>query len=146
MDVHGFCYSPISEVGLKLEGIGATMTGGTYDYPSSILSPAYLNLHGTSDFWPAFINADSSILTCYDDQSYLSLTESNTNSILNLLGPSSITNSIAVDSASSATQFIQIVGNPNWQHSPDTTYITNTLIHQGAIAIALTKLPSIMGH
>ena len=48
-------------VGLKIIGKGATMTGGTNNYPSSISSPAYLNLHGHTFFTPSFVDAEADI-------------------------------------------------------------------------------------
>ncbi len=136
LECHGFFYSPLNEVGMKLEGIGATMTGGTYNYPSSISSPAYLNLHGYSDFWPAFIVADSSIITCYYDQSADSLNQSNAGVTLNLVEASSITNSIVTnDAAISFTPFLEIIGVPNWQHSLDTNFILNTLVQKGVVGV-----------
>ncbi len=113
-------------VGLKLQGTGVTMTGGTYSYPSSIANPANLNIHGGSTFYVASFASDSSIVTLgYDGSNraafYLPGSVSITNSILTNLAPPFI---------GYTWNSFDVLGNANWQN-PDTVFITNSLVNGG---------------
>jgi hypothetical protein len=127
-------------VGLKLQGVGATMTGGTYNYPSSISQPASLNLHGGSNLGINTIFSDSSIITCEFDQYYLNLVSAVSYTTLEIPGACSITNSIISNMDSSIPGSIystlEIFGNSNWVNPTDTVKFLNTLFNEGIISIA----------
>ncbi len=124
------------ETTLKMEGIGATMTGGTYNYPSAISSPAYLNLHGHSLFFPASVLADSSLITTEYDQDATLLDSSFDFSGLYVPFPSTITNSIILNKDTSVPGS-NIATIEMWETDllHDTISIINCLIQQGRLAV-----------
>jgi len=130
LDVYGYSNFHVT---LKLEGAGATMTGGTYSYPSSISSPAHLNLHGNSRFFASSILADSSIITNEYDQDVTHPIDSIDYTTLALPFPSSISNSIITnkDSIIPGSYYTTIESWDPYQNLQDTIFIKNSLVQYG---------------